>query len=124
MIDTTPAAVAEALARDDLRLPLQGSINAFLVNTGERLMPVWGDVVHVAALQLWDPRASVKYASSDADAQRTRAALFGRAAGGHLWIAAAHLAFPGLGHLRRSAGRPGGRYDRIPAIDEADPGHP
>jgi glyoxylase-like metal-dependent hydrolase (beta-lactamase superfamily II) len=90
---------------------------AYLVESGGQRLLVWGDIVHVAPVQLRDPQASLKYDSSDADAQRTRARLLARAAQEHLWIGAAHIAFPGLGHIRRD----GAGYRWIPANYETAP---
>jgi glyoxylase-like metal-dependent hydrolase (beta-lactamase superfamily II) len=94
---------------------------AYLVESrGQRLL-VWGDIVHVAPVQLKDPRASLKYDSSDAAAQRTRRSLLERAAREHLWIGAAHVSFPGLGHVRRD----GAGYRWIPAnYETASEGQP
>jgi glyoxylase-like metal-dependent hydrolase (beta-lactamase superfamily II) len=90
---------------------------AYLVESrGQRLL-VWGDIVHVAPVQLKDPRASLKYDTSDAAAQRTRRSLLERAAREHLWIGAAHISFPGLGHVRRD----GAGYRWIPANYETAP---
>ncbi len=90
---------------------------AYLVESrGERLL-VWGDVVHVAAVQLGEPQVAVKYDSDTGAAIRTRQALLARAARDKLWVAAAHLAFPGLGHLRRD----GNAYRWIPVNYETMP---
>jgi glyoxylase-like metal-dependent hydrolase (beta-lactamase superfamily II) len=84
---------------------------AYLVESrGQRLL-VWGDIVHVAAVQLRDPQAALKYDSSAGAAQRTRRGLLARAAQEHLWVGAAHIAFPGLGHIRQD----GAGYRWIPA---------
>jgi len=96
-----------------------GHTGYLVESEGKRLL-VWGDVVHVAPLQLRDTRVSVLYDNGGAAAARTRRALLERAAREHLWIAAAHVAFPGLGHVRRE----GGRYAWIPANYEGDPGTP
>jgi len=93
---------------------------AYLVESRGQKLLVWGDIVHVAPVQLLDPQASVKYDSSDGDAQRVRRSLFERAAREHLWIAAAHISFPGLGHL----GREGGHYRWIPINYETTPTTP
>jgi glyoxylase-like metal-dependent hydrolase (beta-lactamase superfamily II) len=76
---------------------------------GQRLL-VWGDVVHVAPLQLPHPAASVKYDSDEAAAQRARKDLLKMAAGQHMLIGAAHIAFPGLGHIRAHDGE----YEWLP----------
>lgn len=91
---------------------------AYLVESRGQKLLLWGDIVHVAPVQLADPRAALKYDSSDKDAQRARAALFARAAAEHFWIGAAHVSFPGLGHVARD----GDRYRWVPANYEAAPG--
>jgi len=91
--------------------------SAYLVESrGQRLL-VWGDIVHVAPVQLRDPQAALKYDSSESAARHTRRALLARAAQEHLWIGAAHIAFPGLGHIRRD----GTGYRWIPANYETMP---
>jgi glyoxylase-like metal-dependent hydrolase (beta-lactamase superfamily II) len=90
---------------------------AYLVESRGEQMLVWGDIVHVAPVQLRDPKASVKYDTSDTDAQRARRRLFERAVQGQAWIAAAHISFPGMGHLARDHGH----YRWIPINYDAAP---
>jgi glyoxylase-like metal-dependent hydrolase (beta-lactamase superfamily II) len=77
---------------------------------GEKLVLI-GDLVHVAAVQFPDP--SVTHAGdSDAKAafaQRRKA--FADAAANGYWVGAAHIAFPGIGHIRTA----GKGYDWVPA---------
>ncbi|MEA1674721.1 MBL fold metallo-hydrolase [Nitrospirillum sp. BR 11163] len=70
---------------------------------GQALL-VWGDIVHVAAVQFADPTATVKYDSDGNAAARARDRLMAQAAQDGSWIAAAHIAFPGLGHVTRQDG--------------------
>ena len=77
---------------------------------GQKLL-VWGDVVHVAAIQFPDPSITVEYDSNEAQAEATRKKVFADAAAKGFWIAAAHISFPGLGHV----GVGGGEYRWIPA---------
>jgi glyoxylase-like metal-dependent hydrolase (beta-lactamase superfamily II) len=65
---------------------------------GEKLM-VWGDVVHVAAIQFPDPGVSVEYDTDPKQAEATRRAAFSQANLQRLWVGAAHISFPGLGHV-------------------------
>jgi glyoxylase-like metal-dependent hydrolase (beta-lactamase superfamily II) len=65
---------------------------------GQRLL-IWGDVVHVAAIQFPDPAVSVEYDTNPKQAEATRVAIFSEAARTGLSIAAAHISFPGLGHV-------------------------
>ncbi|MFJ1467215.1 MBL fold metallo-hydrolase [Massilia orientalis] len=92
----------------------------YLVENGGQALLVWGDVVHVAAVQLDQVQATVKYDSSAPDARATRAGLLERAAREHLLVGAAHVAFPGLGHVRRE----GAGFAWLPLNYEGDPADP
>ncbi|MEO8299972.1 MAG: MBL fold metallo-hydrolase, partial [Burkholderiales bacterium] len=66
---------------------------------GQKLV-LWGDLMHVAAVQFADPSVTFKF---DADAKAAavqRKKAFADAAKGGYWVGSAHLPFPGLGHLR------------------------
>lgn len=77
---------------------------AYLVQSKDQQLLIWGDIVHVAPVQLPHPTATVKYDSSEADAVNTRAQLLRQASAGRWMVAAAHIAFPGLGHIRQRHG--------------------
>ena len=77
---------------------------AYLVSSRGQQLLIWGDIVHVSAIQLPHPAATVKYDSSETNAQATRAGLLRMAADKQLLIGAAHIGFPGLGHIRRHHG--------------------
>jgi glyoxylase-like metal-dependent hydrolase (beta-lactamase superfamily II) len=89
----------------------------YRVSNGARQLLIWGDIVHVAAIQLTHPDAAVKYDSSEADARSTRAALLRAAADQHTLIGAAHIAFPGLGHVKRV----NGAYEWLPVNYDGEP---
>lgn len=93
-----------------------GHASYLITSEGQQLL-VWGDIVHVAPIQLPHPTATVKYDSSAASAQATRAALLQRTSTQHLTVAAAHIAFPGLGHIRLHHGE----YEWIPVNYEETP---
>jgi glyoxylase-like metal-dependent hydrolase (beta-lactamase superfamily II) len=65
---------------------------------GQKLL-VWGDVIHLGAIQFLDPSVTVKYDSDEAKAQAMRESLLAEAVRDRFWIAAAHISFPGLGHV-------------------------
>ncbi|MGU7772620.1 MBL fold metallo-hydrolase [Burkholderia sp. MR1-5-21] len=90
---------------------------AYLIESGSDGLLVWGDIVHVAAIQLQDPDATVQYDSDGAAAQRTRRDALKRVADKRYLVAAAHIAFPGFGHLRRD----GAQYDWVPVNYDATP---
>lgn len=90
---------------------------AYLIESGNAGLLAWGDIVHVAAIQLQDPDATVQY-DSDADAaRRTRRDTLKRVADNRYLVGAAHIAFPGLGHLRRD----GEQYDWVPVNYDTTP---
>jgi hypothetical protein len=69
-----------------------------LESNGQALL-IWGDIVHVAAIQFPDPTVSVEYDNDPEQAEATRKAIFSEAVQKGVWIAAAHISFPGLGHV-------------------------
>lgn len=90
----------------------------YRVRSAGQTLLIWGDIVHVTALQLEHPQASVKYDSSAADAAATRARLLQALASDHTLVGAAHIAFPGLGRIRRN----GKAYDWLPLNYDGAPG--
>ncbi len=65
---------------------------------GQKLL-LWGDVVHVAPVQFPDPAVTVAYDSDPAEAEAERTKIYADAARKGYWIGAAHISFPGLGHV-------------------------
>ncbi|WP_321950806.1 MBL fold metallo-hydrolase [Paraburkholderia bannensis] len=90
---------------------------AYVVHNGNQTMLVWGDIIHVASIQLRDPDATVEYDSNAYVAQQTRRDLLALAARQHYVVGAAHIAFPGLGHVSPD----GNGYRWIPLNYDADP---
>lgn len=77
---------------------------------GEKLV-LWGDLMHQAAVQFVDPSVTIQFDSDPAVAARERRRVFTDAANDRHWVAASHLPFPGLGHLRKD----GDSYTFVPA---------
>lgn len=75
-----------------------GHTGYIVESDGERLL-VWGDAVHVAAVQFPAPDITVKYDSDGARAARQRQRWFADTAQRGDCVAAAHISFPGLGHI-------------------------
>jgi len=92
--------------------------STYLIQSGSQTLLVWGDIIHVASIQLQNPMASVEYDTDAQAAQRSRREMLKLAASRHFWVAAAHISFPGLGHIRAN----GTTYDWIPVNYDADPG--
>lgn len=66
---------------------------------GKRLFII-GDLIHVGSVQFDRPSVTIGFDSDQHEAERTRATFFTRIAREGDLIGAAHLSFPGLGHIR------------------------
>ena len=73
----------------------------YLVESAGRKMLVWGDVVHSAAVQFAKPGVTIAFDADPKAARATRGRLYDQAVKERLLIAAAHISFPGLGHIRK-----------------------
>jgi glyoxylase-like metal-dependent hydrolase (beta-lactamase superfamily II) len=62
----------------------------------------FGDVVHVPALQFGNPAFSWGYDDDQPTARATRLRVFDDAAEAGIWIAGAHLGWPGIGRVVRT----------------------
>jgi glyoxylase-like metal-dependent hydrolase (beta-lactamase superfamily II) len=81
-----------------------GHTNWLIQSGGERLL-IWGDIVHLAAVQLARPQARLIYDVDTEMAARTRARVLDYVARERLTVAGAHLSFPGFGRVARSGER-------------------
>ena len=77
---------------------------------GQRLV-LWGDLMHVAAVQFAEPSVTIRFDTDSKAAAAQRKKQYADAAKRGHWVAAAHLPFPGIGHLRSD----GKGYDWLPA---------
>ncbi len=66
---------------------------------GQKLILV-GDIVHVGSIQFEKPTARMAFDQDLGEAEKSRIDIFKEAAKNGTLIAAAHLPFPGVGHLR------------------------
>ncbi len=73
----------------------------YLVTSEGETMLVWGDIIHVQAVQFHHPSVTIAYDSNPAEARATRLKLLPWVAKKKILVAGAHLAFPGLGHVRK-----------------------
>lgn len=58
-----------------------------------------GDLVHNLAVQFLHPEVSIGFDVNSQQAIASRQAVFSAAAASKTWVAAAHLPFPGIGHI-------------------------
>lgn len=72
----------------------------YVVESQGQKLVLWGDLMHVAAVQFADPGVTIQFDSdSKAAAAERRKAYAAAAKEGHL-VGVAHVPFPGLGRLR------------------------
>lgn len=83
---------------------------SYVVQSKGQKLVIWGDLVHVQAVQFDHPDVTIHFDSEPAKAEAERQAEFARAAKQGYLVGAAHIAFPGLGHVRAK----GQAYEWVP----------
>ena len=86
-----------------------------LESQGEKLV-FWGDLLHVADVQLPRPDVTVAFDVDPKAAAATRKQAFADALKGRYWVAGDHVAFPGVGHLQ--ADGKGYRWIPMPYLND------
>jgi glyoxylase-like metal-dependent hydrolase (beta-lactamase superfamily II) len=76
----------------------------WLIESGGKRVLMWGDIVHLASVQMTRPDAALVFDVDPALARASRERVFEFAAAEDILVAGAHLPFPGLGRVKR-AGR-------------------
>jgi glyoxylase-like metal-dependent hydrolase (beta-lactamase superfamily II) len=66
---------------------------------GQKLV-LWGDMMHVAAVQFPQPQVTISFDNDSKSAAIQRKKAYADAAKGGFLVAGAHLPFPGIGHIR------------------------
>lgn len=74
--------------------------HVYVVESRGQKLVLWGDLMHVAAVQFPDPSITIKFDTDSKSAALQRKKAFADAAKHRYWVAAAHLPFPGIGHVR------------------------
>ena len=74
----------------------------YVAQSRDQTLVLWGDTMHVAALQFADPSLVDQYDADPTAGIAERRKIFADAAEHRYWVAGAHLSFPGIGHLRAS----------------------
>lgn len=72
----------------------------YIVESGGDRIEFWGDIIHFGSIQFPNPKITVVYDVNSHAAAEQRAKQFPRAERAHSLVAAAHLPFPGVGHIR------------------------
>jgi glyoxylase-like metal-dependent hydrolase (beta-lactamase superfamily II) len=89
----------------------------YVVESKGQKLVVWGDLMHIAAVQFPDPAVTIQYDIDSGMAAVQRKKVFADAAAKRSWVAGAHLSFPGIGHLRTA----GSGYAFVPVNYGAQP---
>lgn len=76
----------------------KGHRNYVVESKGQKLV-LWGDLMHVAAVQFATPAVTIQFDTDAKAALAQRRQAFAAAAKQGHWVGASHLSFPGLGHL-------------------------
>ena len=85
--------------------------STFAVESKGQKLVLWGDLMHVAAVQFAQPNVTIAFDTDSKAAAAQRLRAFADAAKSGYWVAGAHLSFPGVGHIRRE----GKGYVFVPA---------
>ena len=73
---------------------------AYVVESKGQKLVVWGDLMHVAAVQFPDPTVTISFDSDPKAAMPQRQKAYAEAAKNGYYVAVAHVSFPGIGKLR------------------------
>ncbi|MBP6544117.1 MAG: MBL fold metallo-hydrolase [Piscinibacter sp.] len=76
----------------------KGHRNYVVQSQGQKLV-LWGDLMHVAAVQFATPAVTIAFDTDQKAALAQRRKAFADAAKQGYFIGASHLSFPGIGHL-------------------------
>ncbi|OJT17567.1 MBL fold metallo-hydrolase [Archangium sp. Cb G35] len=76
---------------------------------GQKLV-LWGDMMHVAAVQFPEPSVTIQFDTDSKAAAAQRKKAYAEAAKQGYWVGVAHVPFPGIGHVRAD----GKGYDWVP----------
>jgi glyoxylase-like metal-dependent hydrolase (beta-lactamase superfamily II) len=77
----------------------------YLFGHGDQTVLFWGDTIHSHAVQLRRPFITIAYDSDEAAAVASRRRVLELTSSNRWLVGAAHLPFPGLGHVRRDPDR-------------------
>jgi glyoxylase-like metal-dependent hydrolase (beta-lactamase superfamily II) len=73
----------------------------YVVESNGQKLVLWGDLLHVAAVQFAEPAVTIRFDSDSKAAAAARAKALEDAASNGYLVGIAHVSFPGLGHIRK-----------------------
>ncbi|MTD42640.1 MBL fold metallo-hydrolase [Erwinia sp. CPCC 100877] len=97
---TAPVRLADGIEVAPAPGHTPGSVMYRVTHGGETLV-LWGDIIHVAAVQFALPDAAIRFDVDSRQAVETRKRILEQMADEGVLVAAPHIAFPGLGHVVR-----------------------
>ncbi len=71
----------------------------YRITSGDDTLLIWGDIVHVAPLQMANPDQFIGFDVTPEQAVETRKKILEEVAAGRTMVAGMHLPFPGFGHV-------------------------
>ena len=74
--------------------------NVYVLESKGQKLVLWGDLMHVAAVQFVEPQVTISFDVDSKPAAVERKKAYADAAKGRYLVGSAHLPFPGLGHIR------------------------
>ncbi|MBC8058998.1 MAG: MBL fold metallo-hydrolase [Rhizobiales bacterium] len=74
--------------------------STYLVESQGQKLALWGDLMHVAAVQFANPAVTIQFDTDSKAAATQRKRAYAEAARQGYLVGSSHLSFPGLGHLR------------------------
>jgi hypothetical protein len=95
--------------KDWIRSKAGGGARLHIKSKGDTLV-LWGDIIHVAAVQFEDPSITIAYDSDKEEAAKVRQQILEEVVKNNWLIGGAHIAFPGIGHVQAN----GGGYSFVP----------
>lgn len=95
-----PATLINGIRAESTAGHTPGSVLYRVESEGQTLV-LWGDIIHAKAVQLPDPHVAIHFDVDSKKAIATRERVLKQAADQGYWVAAAHISFPGLGHVKR-----------------------
>ena len=94
-----PATLLEGIRAESIAGHTPGSVLYRVESEGQTLI-LWGDIIHAKAVQMPDPHVAIHFDVNRQQAITTRESVLKQAADQNVWVAAAHISFPGLGHVK------------------------
>jgi glyoxylase-like metal-dependent hydrolase (beta-lactamase superfamily II) len=85
--------------------------SVYIVESEGQKLVLWGDLMHVEAVQFARPEVTIKFDTDSKAAAQQRKKAYAEAARQGYWVGAAHLSFPGIGRVRTE----GQGYAWVPA---------